>query len=260
MVSIKAENVWLKFNIQFIRQELSLRGYLVQMLDRRRKDAQAGRNEKTHFWALRGITMSVEAGEIVGLLGSNGAGKSTLLMALAGIYAPDRGEVTVRGKVGTLLDLTSGFIPDLTGLENIHYNATFLGLSPQYVAEKIDEIVAMADLGDFIHAPLKTYSSGMKARLGFSVAVHINPDVILLDEVMNAGDQAFRQRSTNLLESYRMKGKTVVIASHDIGAFRQFCTRVVLLDHGEIVADGPVEEVIEIYQKRTREYNASAHS
>ena len=255
--SIEARDVWIKFDIQFVHHEVSLRRYLIQKIGelRGRGAAQDARPQETQgrdrraFWALRGIDLRVEPGEVVGLIGPNGAGKSTFLMTMAGIYNPDGGSITVRGKVGTLLSLGGGFDQELTGVENIEQAGIFLGLGRDYIARNTDRIIEMADIGEFIHAPLRTYSSGMRTRLGFAIATHVNPDIILLDEVLETGDQAFRQKSGNLMEIFREQGKTLVIASHNMAMLNRYCSRVVWLERGRIAAEGPAQEITSRYQE-----------
>lgn len=251
MDTIRVNDIWLKFNIQFLHHRMTMRRYLIQKYQGLlRKHVQRNGEEaaSSEFWALKGLTFTVSEGEIVGLLGHNGAGKSTLLMALAGIYSPNRGTIEVTGKVGTLLSLGAGFHEELTGRENIRLNAIFMGCTKQEIQSEMDRIVEFADLGRFIDAPLKTYSSGMRARLGFSIAVTINPDVLLIDEVFEAGDEAFKAKSGNLIEHYKQARRTIVMSSHNLAMLRRYCTRTILIDHGRLVADGPTDEIVAMYQ------------
>lgn len=257
MSSIEANDLWLKFNIQFKQSRLTMRQFLIHAVKPRAFVDKFLRQDSV-FWALRGVSFKVEPGEIVGLLGHNGAGKSTLLRTLAGIYTPNKGTVEIKGRVGTLLSLGGGFTPRLSGLENIEQSSILMGIHPRELAGKIDEILEMADLGEFIHAPLRTYSSGMRARLGFSLAVHMDPEIILLDEVLEAGDQKFRNKCSSLLETFASRGKSVVIASHNMATLQKFCGRVILLDHGEVAAQGMPEEIIPIYQERSKKNSAPA--
>lgn len=265
MYSIELQDVWLKFDIQFVHQEVSLRRYLLSKFSRNRQQEKQTdlreANDWRIFWALRGITLSVRPGEVIGLVGANGAGKSTLLMTMAKIYHPDRGRVTTHGKVGTLLSLGGGFDPKLTGVENIFQAGIFMGLSRAYIEEHLHEIIEMADIGEFIYAPIKTYSSGMRARLGFAIATHMNPDIVLLDEVLETGDQAFRKKSGNLLELFREQGRTVVIASHNVDTVKRHCNRAVWIDHGQIVAEGEPKVIADQYlEGRTRPVAPSSES
>jgi ABC-type polysaccharide/polyol phosphate transport system ATPase subunit len=253
MDMIRVEDFWLCFNIHFYNQRVTMRRYLIEHYQRimRQEESPARNSDESGgslFWGLKGISFTARQGEIIGLIGHNGAGKSILLMSLAGIYKPDRGTVQVQGSIGTLLSLGAGFHNELSGRENIEYNAIFMGMSPRQIQERMEQIVEYAELGKFIDAPLKTYSSGMRARLGFSIAINLDPDILLIDEVLETGDAAFREKSGNLLEHYKARGKTIVIASHNAGAIRSLCTRALLVDHGRLISDGPVDDVIEHYK------------
>ncbi len=206
------------------------------------------RSEK-EFWALRGVTVEIRTGEVVGLIGKNGSGKSTLLRVIAGIYQPDKGSACARGRV-RILELGSGFREELTGGENIRLAGAILGLSPRQVAERYDAVVAFADIGNFIRQPLRTYSSGMKARLGFAVASVIEPDILLVDEILAVGDADFKKKSmARMEEMVRGEGRTVVIVSHNMVELKRLCTRLILMEKGLVVMDGPPDEVIERYTK-----------
>lgn len=247
---IVAEDVWIRFRIQFHRQEMTLRETFVRLLDRvRRCDRRNG--EYDSFWPLRGINLVVQPGEIVGVVGKNGSGKTTLLKTLAGILSPDRGRLEVRGRVGCLLSFNVGFNPALSGRENVFLNGSLLGLSQRLIRERFGHIVEMSELGEFINAPVRTYSSGMRARLGFSIAVHIDPDVLMLDEVLGVGDAAFRAKTGGILEQLRTDNKTIVIASHDMNLIRRECNRAVWLDQGQIRMEGDPNEVTLAYLQST---------
>jgi ABC-type polysaccharide/polyol phosphate transport system ATPase subunit len=255
MRRIEVRGVRLKFNVHFHDQRMTLRRLLIQTFHRpaaptHSPGADSLWGSASTFWALDGISFDVEDGEAVGLVGPNGAGKSTLLMVLAGIYHPNAGHARVEGQVGTLLALGAGFDPELTGQENIQLYGTFMGWSPEAIAERTAHIVEFADLDRFIHAPLKTYSSGMRARLGFSLAIHMDPDVLLLDEVLAAGDAAFQEKAGNLIARYREQGKTIIFASHSLETIRKQCPRSLLLERGKLIADAPTDEVLEIYRTR----------
>ena len=198
------------------------------------------------FWALRHVSFSVERGEIVGIIGRNGSGKSTLLRVIAGIYPPDEGKVSVDGEVSTLFSLGTGFNPELSGRDNIYLNGVMMGLTKNKIDEIIDAIIEFAELGDFIEMPVRTYSSGMRARLGFAVAMHSDKDIVLIDEIMSAGDAAFRQKAE--AEVNRIMGeRTVLLVSHSMGTIEKFASKVIWLDKGIIAAMGEPGEVIEQY-------------
>ena len=201
------------------------------------------------FWALKGVSLNIARGEVVGVIGKNGSGKSTLLRIIAGIYAPDLGTADTQGQVASL-ELGSGFREELTGSENIHLSGAIMGLSPKEVDERFDQIVSFADIGEFIEQPLRTYSSGMKVRLGFAVASVIEPDILLIDEVLAVGDREFREKSMKRIEEMVAGETTVIIVSHNMAELERLCSRLVLLDQGRIVSDGPVDEVIAQYTEK----------
>jgi lipopolysaccharide transport system ATP-binding protein len=205
------------------------------------------RRGNAELWALRDISLRVEAGESVGLIGHNGAGKTTLLRLLAGITRPTSGRVRTTGRVASLINLGAGFHPELSGRENIELNGVILGLSRREVRERFDAIVEFADLGSYIDTPLKRYSSGMYARLGFAVAVHVDPDVLLVDEVLSVGDVAFQDRSIRKMLDFRTARKAIVFVSHNLSAVEMMCDRTVWLDHGRIREAGPTADVVRAY-------------
>lgn len=249
--SIVAEDVWVKFLIRYHRREVTMREAFVRMLDRLRPSQNENGRWQAAFWALREITLDIHPGEIVGLVGRNGAGKTTLLKTLANIVGPDRGRLWVRGTVGCLLSFGVGFNANLSGRENIYLNGSILGLSRRKITERLDHIIEFSDLGRFIDAPVRTYSAGMKGRLGFSIAVHIDPDVLLLDEVLSVGDAAFRAKAGSILDRFRREHKTVVIASHSMDLICAECTRAIWLEEGKIVMEGDPQTVTAAYAKAT---------
>lgn len=255
MSAIEVQDAWVKFNIKFVDQTFTVRKAIIGMGHKlvRMREAFSPQTQKdgqsTLFWALKGVSLEVKPGEVVGITGHNGSGKSTLLKLMAGIYHPDRGAVHVHGKIGTLLSLGGGFDDELTGWENIHINGIYLGLTHREIQERAQQIVEFAELGEFIHAPVKTYSSGMRSRLGFSIAIHINPDILLIDEVLETGDSHFRQKAGNLLDRFKEQNKTIVIVSHTHKVIRE-CSRAVLMDHGKVAADGDPETVLKEYVAR----------
>ncbi|MBI4875542.1 MAG: ABC transporter ATP-binding protein [Acidobacteria bacterium] len=204
------------------------------------------------FYALKNLNFQVQPGESVAVLGANGAGKSTLLSLVAGLAPPDRGFVTVNGRLAALLELGSGFHPDLTGAENVRLNASLFGVSRKRFERIFDAVVEFAEIGDFLHEPLRTYSNGMIMRLGFSVAVSVDPDILLIDEVLAVGDHAFQSKCFEKVLELRRQGKTILCVSHATGMVQQLCSRAIWLDHGELMLDGPIQQVADAYQGRLR--------
>jgi ABC-type polysaccharide/polyol phosphate transport system ATPase subunit len=207
------------------------------------------RAEYTEFHALDGVSLRIAPGETVGLIGHNGSGKSTLLKCMARILPADHGRVQTNGRIATLLELGAGFQQDLSGRENIYLNGSILGLSRKQIDAAFDAIVDFAGIRDFLDTALRNYSSGMYVRLGFAIAVHVDPDILLVDEVLSVGDVAFQERSLARMRSFKERGKTVVLVSHDLGAVRSLCDRAVVLDHGRIVFDGEVEQAVTFYNR-----------
>jgi len=209
-----------------------------------------GRKRYREFWAVKNAYLDIPHGSTVGIIGENGAGKSTLLKLLTGITAPTTGEVSVDGRIASLLELGAGFHPEFSGAENIYLNCSILGMSDAEIDAKFDSIVEFSELGDFIARPVKTYSSGMYVRLGFSVAASVDPDILLIDEALSVGDEHFKGKCTNRLNEFREEGKTVVFVSHDMGAVKAMCQWVVLMDQGEVLVQGTAEKVADQYLKR----------
>jgi lipopolysaccharide transport system ATP-binding protein len=205
------------------------------------------RPRDAELWALRDVSMHLEAGESVGLIGHNGAGKTTALKLLAGITRPTRGQARTRGRVASLINLGAGFHPELTGRENVLLNGVILGLTRREVRRRFDEIVAFAELEAYLDTPVKRYSSGMYARLGFAVAAHVDPDVLLVDEVLSVGDVAFQEKSIRKMLSFRERGRAILFVSHNLSAVEMMCPRCVWLDHGEIRLAGPTPSVVQAY-------------
>jgi ABC-type polysaccharide/polyol phosphate transport system ATPase subunit len=212
------------------------------------------------FWALRDVSMNAYPGEAVAVIGQNGSGKSTLLKLLAGIFRPSQGEIAIGGTVSSLLELGAGFHPEFTGRENVYLNGAIFGLSSSYIDGHIDEILDFAEIAAFADQPVRTYSSGMFLRLGFSVAMHVNPDVLLLDEVFAVGDEAFSKKCYGRIFDFKRAGRTIVFVSHDLSSVEMLCDRAVLLEHGRIEAEGGVEEVVRAYHRRLAGRPASARS
>ncbi|MGN6429102.1 MAG: ABC transporter ATP-binding protein [Gaiellaceae bacterium] len=214
--------------------------------------------QREEIWALRDVSLAIEPGEAVGVVGRNGSGKTTLLRLIAGIFKPTSGRVEVAGDVGSRLGLGAGFHPDFTGRENVYMNGAIHGLRRSYVRERIDEIVAFSELDDFFDVPVRTYSSGMYMRLGFAVATHLDPDILLLDEVFAVGDEAFQRKCFGKILELRERGRTIVFVSHAAPAVERVCERAILLTAGEVADDGPARDVIGHYQKLLAAEEATA--
>ena len=206
------------------------------------------KNPADKFYALKDISFNVDFHESVGVIGRNGAGKSTLLSMIAGLAQPDEGRLEVNGRVAALLELGSGFHPDLTGLENINLNAALLGYSERQVRSVLESIIDFAEIGQFIDQPLRAYSAGMVVRLAFSVAVHVDAAILIVDEVLAVGDAGFYEKSVARIRELLDAGKTLFCVSHSAGMIRAFCSRAIWLDHGQLIQDGPAEEVTAAYQ------------
>lgn len=222
-----------------LREGHTLREYASALVNRK-----AWAND---FYALRDVSFTIGRGEVVGIIGRNGSGKSTTLKLMAGVTAPSSGEVFVGGRVSPLIELGAGFHPDLTGRENVHLNGSLLGMSSREIKEQYDAIVEFAELEEFIDTPVKRYSSGMYVRLGFAVAVHSNPEILLVDEVLSVGDSFFQEKSLAKMHEFRDRGTTIVVVSHDPPLVSSFCERAIWLDHGRMVEDGPAREVLDHY-------------
>ncbi len=216
----------------------------------------AGMETKEEFWALKDVNLEIRKGEIIGIIGSNGAGKSTLLKILSQITPPTTGEVKIRGSVGSLLEVGTGFHPELTGRENIFLNGAILGMPRKNIAEKFDDIVEFAGISKFLDTPVKYYSSGMYVRLAFSVAAHIEPDILIVDEVLAVGDAEFQKKCLGKMDEITKKdGRTILFVSHNISAVQSLCTRAILLRNGKIVESGDTKKVIESYMNSPRASN-----
>lgn len=199
------------------------------------------------FWALKDVNLPVKKGETIGIIGPNGSGKSTILKLISGFMIPDKGTISVNGKVSPLIELGAGFHPELTGAENLILNGVILGLTRKEVENRYDSIVDFAEIGDFINTPVKHYSSGMYMRLGFSIAVHTDPEVLLVDEILAVGDSSFQKKSFNKMEEFKKKGISIVFVSHNLKNVEKFCDRVIYLNNSEIKEDGKPDEMIKMY-------------
>lgn len=241
---IRIEGVSKKF---VVNKEKSLKERLVHF-------GRGGLSEE--YWALKDVSLSIAAGESIGLAGANGSGKSTLLKVIGGILAADKGQVHVRGRVAALLELGAGFHPDLTGRENIFLNGAILGMSEQEIRDEFDSIVVFSGIGDFIDTQVKFYSSGMYVRLAFAVAVHSNPDILLVDEVLAVGDEPFQQKCMDKIRQFQEQGCSIILVSHSAQQIVDVCDRAVVLEHGNIIACGEVRETMAFlhnhYQQQAR--------
>jgi len=234
--------------------KISALGIKFKMEKRRRSRALAFLLERSHnrqqsageFWALRHVSFAVERGETVGIIGRNGSGKSTLLRVVAGIYPPDEGRISVEGEVSTLFSLGTGFNAELSGRDNIYLDGIMIGLTRTQIDGIIDAIIEFAELGDFIDMPVRTYSSGMRSRLGFAIAMHSDKDIVLIDEIMGAGDAAFAQKAEAEMERI-MGEKTVLLVSHAMGTIEKFSSKVIWLNRGVLAAMGDPKQVIDQY-------------
>lgn len=207
-----------------------------------------GQRAGNWFWALQDLSFAVKRGESVGILGANGSGKSTLMKLIAGVSEPTKGKIKVKGQVAPLIELGAGFHPELTGRENVYLNGTILGMSRRDINRKFEEIVDFAEIWDFIDQPIKHYSSGMFLRLAFGVAVNVEADILLIDEVLAVGDQAFREKCYSRLRSLQAAGTTILLVSHSMVDVQKFCHSAILLKEGRLLASGSVKEVIDRYQ------------
>ncbi len=203
---------------------------------------------ENEFWAVKDVNFTIPKGGVVGIMGPNGAGKSTILKLLSGIISTTKGQMTINGRLSALIEVTAGFHPELTGRENVYLNGTILGMKRREIDRKFDEIVAFSGVEDFIDTPVKRYSSGMYSRLGFSVAVHMDPEIFIVDEVLSVGDIAFQSKCAQKMRELLGCGATILLVSHQISLIQSLCKRVILLNHGELIKDGPTDEVIPYYQ------------
>jgi ABC-2 type transport system ATP-binding protein len=238
--AIRVEALWKNFRLYHERNR-----YIKAAMLRGRR----ARYEE--FWALQDVNLTVAKGATVGVIGSNGSGKTTLLKCLTGIYTPERGSVSIDGNLAALLELGAGFHPELSGTENIYLNGSIMGMSRKEIDDKFDSIVNFAGLEQFIDTPVKNFSSGMTVRLGFSIATHVEPEVLLIDEILSVGDQAFQRKSTEKIEQFRRDGRTILVVSHSLGLVQQLCDTVVWLEKGHVKMIGPATEVIAEYTGNT---------
>lgn len=239
---IRFEEVWKEFKLS----KLPVRSLQDIFVFYRKKEMRG----KRHFWALKNINFEIKAGETVAILGENGSGKSTILKLVSRIIDPSRGVIRVNGRVSALLELGAGFHPDLSGRENIYLNGAILGVGRQEMTKKLETIIEFAGMEEFIDVPIRNYSSGMQMRLGFSVAVHVEPEVILVDEVLAVGDYTFQRKCLKRIEEMQKAGVTIVFVSHDLEAVEELCSRGIWLEKGEMRADGEVREIVRQMKER----------
>lgn len=237
-VVVDVKNVGMEFNLNEEKTD-NLKEYVIKGLKRELRFQS--------FWALEDINIQIHSGEKVGFIGLNGAGKSTLLKIIAQVMKPTKGVAKVKGSMAPLLALGAGFDLNYTGSENIYLNGALLGHSRSYMNKKYDDIVEFSEIGDFIDVPVKNYSSGMKSRLAFSIATSVNPDILILDEVLSVGDASFQKKSKERMNSLIKNDVSLLFVSHSIGQVRDLCDRAIWLDHGHIVADGEVNEICDRY-------------
>jgi ABC-type polysaccharide/polyol phosphate transport system ATPase subunit len=246
MIDLELRKVSKKYRI---RTETDANGSFVRKLLSLRK-------RKEDFWALKDISFGVQRAEALGIIGHNGAGKSTILKLLSRITTPSGGEIMINGRLSALIEVGSGFHPELTGRENIYLNGSILGMLRREITKKLDSIVEFAELRQFIDTPVKRYSSGMYVRLGFSIAAHLDPDILLLDEVLAVGDAGFQQKCIQRITELKKTGTTIVFISHDLRAVQKLCDRVILLKNGHVEADGAPAETIALYESSSRNLHA----
>lgn len=237
---IKVDQVCMNFRMN-VNHTTSMKEWVIAKLKRELKYQD--------FYALKDVSFSVSRGEIIGIIGTNGSGKSTLLKVISGIYKPTKGNVVTAGRVAPMLELGSGFDYELSGRENIFLNGAIMGYSEDFLKSRYEEIIAFSELGEFIHQPIKTYSSGMMMRLAFSVATLVEPEILIVDEILSVGDERFQKKSYQRMMELMGGGTTVLMVSHDIGQIRNMCSRSIWLKHGSIQMDGDVQEVCDAYQQ-----------
>lgn len=242
---LRVEHVGMKFNLSKERVD-DFREYVIRMLTGKKL-------KKDEFWALKDINFELHEGERIGILGLNGAGKSTLLKVIAGVFKPTEGKVVRNGKIVPLLELGAGFDKNYTGRENIYLYGSVLGYSRKYMDEKYNQIVKFSGLGEFIDVPIKNYSSGMRSKLGFAIATIAEPEILILDEVLSVGDRKFRRKSERRILKMMENGTAVLFVSHSLAQVQRICNKAMILDHGQMIAFGDVDEIAELYTQMTEE-------
>ncbi len=240
---IKIDDVSIKFDLG-IEKDKSIKMTFIRLFDKKKRIPKP-----KPFWALKNINLDIKKGEVIGLIGSNGAGKSTLLKLVSEVMKPTKGKITTNGSVSPMIELGAGFDQELTARENIYLNGAILGYSEEFLNAKFDEIVEFSELKDFLDAPIKNFSSGMTAKLAFSVATVVDPEILIVDEILSVGDIKFQEKSKNKMMEMIKGGTTVLFVSHSLDQIKELCTRVVWLDHGSIVEEGDPKEVCDKYYK-----------
>lgn len=238
---INIDKVSMKFDMG-IEKNFSFKMLFVSMFDKKKR-----RKKKEYFWALKDVSFHVNKGEVIGLIGSNGAGKSTLLKVVSGVMKPTNGKVTVNGSIAPMIELGAGFDPELTARENIYLNGAVLGYSKQFLDSKFEEIVEFSELRDFLDAPVKNFSSGMVAKLAFSISTIVNPEILIVDEILSVGDIKFQEKSRQKMMEMIKGGTTVLYVSHSMASIEELCDRVVWLEHGHVKMIGETKEVCDKY-------------
>lgn len=239
---IRIKNVSMKFNMD-IEKDFSMKQAFINFFTKKKK------KKTEYFWALKNVTFSVNKGDVVGLIGSNGAGKSTLLKVVSGVMKPTSGKVEVDGIISPMIELGAGFDQNLTARENIYLNGAILGYSKKFLDSKFDEIVEFSELKDFLDVPVKNFSSGMTAKLAFSIATIVDPEILIVDEILSVGDLRFQEKSKNKMMEMIKGGTTVLYVSHSLESIKDLCNKVVWLDHGQVVKMGDTKEICDEYYK-----------
>lgn len=242
-IAIRVEHVSRKFILSKEKVD-DLKDYVIKFLKRKLK--------YNEFWALKDVSFTVEKGDRVGILGLNGAGKSTLLKVVSGVLKPSEGQVITEGTIVPLLELGAGFDPQYTGRENIYLYGAMLGYSKEFIDQRFEEIVEFSEIRKFIDTPVKNYSSGMRSRLGFSIATIVEPEILILDEVLSVGDKKFKEKSEKKIVSMFDKGITVLFVSHSLDQVKRICNKAILLEEGQIIAAGDVSDVAAVYEEKTK--------
>ena len=251
-VALSASHLGKWYAVNDLRYRRSLSELIIQLFAapfRSKAEGRADYQAPNSIWALRDVSFEVEAGKVLGVIGRNGSGKSTLLRILARITAPTEGMAELHGRVGALLEVGTGFHPDLSGRENILLNGTMIGMTPKEVRSREDEIIEFSECGDFIDTPVRHYSSGMFMRLAFAVAAHLEAEIMLVDEVLAVGDEGFQEKCKAKIRETALNGRTVLFTSHDMGSIKRICHSCLVLDHGRSVHVGDVDEAIRIYKR-----------
>jgi lipopolysaccharide transport system ATP-binding protein len=251
--AIQVEGLWKEYTVGSMAPRhttfYDLLSHAIKAPFGRKSEAGAQADDASHFWALRDVSFEVQSGDTIGIIGRNGAGKSTLLKILSRITDPSRGRATIRGRVASLLEVGTGFHPELSGRENVYLNGAILGMKRREIEARFDEIVAFAEVEKFIDTPIKRYSSGMTVRLAFAVAAHLEPDILIADEVLAVGDIAFQKKSLGKMKEAAGHGRTVLFVSHNLGAVRNLCRSALLIESGRLKFQGPVEEGVTAYEQ-----------